>query len=232
MIDSTMGDTTSITGDIYPVFPFYVVLDVSGSMASVMPLVNSQLAGMKDSLLENPQAADVARFSVHTFAAEARVAVPLTDITELEEMPKISAYGRTNYEAAFDLLARALPHDIEWYKQNGFSVYRPAVFFISDGQPSDTQWRAALEKVTSGSYRPNVVAYGMGKQIRNETLAYIANYKAFSCETDAEPGLVIKSILDALIQSVLSSAEQSAAGQPSLVVEPPAGMSEIRIDLV
>ena len=122
----------------YAVFPFYLCLDVSASMAGE-PIdgVNRQLPALRSAIGEDPAIAEVIRFGVVTFSDVARTVLPLCDLSMVEAMPHVGAEGRTSYGAAFDHLRRTIEGDYQAGRATGDRWYRPAVVFISDGQPTD-----------------------------------------------------------------------------------------------
>src|ERR1700751_4893289 len=112
----------------YAVFPFYLCLDVSASMAgAAIDSVNQQLPLLRASVGEDPAIAEVIRFGVVTFSDVARTVLPLSDLSLVEGVPAVSAQGRTSYAAAFDHLREAIESDYQSSRANGDRWYRPAV---------------------------------------------------------------------------------------------------------
>ena len=133
--------------------PFYLVVDVSYSMVGdKLEQANKIVPSVVDALAQNPILSDKVRFSVIDFADDAQVRLPLCDL--LDEnlvLPAMEVRGRTSYAAAFRVLRTEIETGVKQLKADGFSVHRPAVFFLSDGLPTDggAVWRAAFEELTS-----------------------------------------------------------------------------------
>lgn len=121
------------------VMPFYVICDISYSMAGDMPALNSALQDLRDAIKNEPAVDDVARLSVITFSDNAQVATPLGQVSETT-MPDLSAQSGTNYGAAFRLLAQTLSDDRKRLKADGYRSYRPCAFFLTDGEPQDQDY--------------------------------------------------------------------------------------------
>ena len=86
----------------YAVFPFYLCLDVSASMAGApLDSVNQQLPLLRASIGEDPAIAEVIRFGVITFSDVATTLLPLCDLSLVEAVPELTPQGRTSYAAAF-----------------------------------------------------------------------------------------------------------------------------------
>src|ERR1700751_5405793 len=152
----------------YAVFPFYLCLDVSASMAgAAIDSVNQQLPLLRASIGEDPAIAEVIRFGVVTFSDVAHTLLPLCDLSLVEAVPLLSAQGRTSYAAAFNHLRNIIEADYHSSRSAGDKWYRPAVIFISDGRPTDDteRWRTAHQRLIDPSWRrrPNILAVGFGE---------------------------------------------------------------------
>src|SRR4051812_29114628 len=147
------------------ILPFYLVCDESGSMHNEIIKMNEELIpDLHQAIGTDPVVADKTRFAIIGFAEDARVLLPLCDLSLQTDMPGFVSRGTTNYGDAFKLLRAEIEKDVTALKADGNLVYRPAVFFISDGQPSQDDWHEAYEKVIDPKwkFRPNVIAFGIG----------------------------------------------------------------------
>ena len=78
-------------------------------------------------------------------------------------VPTLKVRGGTSYAAAFRLLRTEIAANIKQLKGDGYLVHRPAVFFLSDGEPTDKEsvWQSALWSVCGrrSSWRPFSTAW-------------------------------------------------------------------------
>src|SRR3954471_8861126 len=122
--------------------PFYVATDVSLSMSSKgrIDSANNILPKIVDALAENPILSDKVRIGLIDFSDDARVQLPLCDVLEPSlTLPHLSVRGGTSYAAAFRLLRAEIAANIKQLKADGYRVHRPALFFLSDGEPTDKE---------------------------------------------------------------------------------------------
>jgi uncharacterized protein YegL len=221
----------------YAVFPFYLCLDVSQSMAGEpVSQVNAELPLVLRAIGQDPAVAEVVRFAVVTFSDTARTLLPLADLALVEAMPTVEVEGRTSYAAAFDHLRRVIEADYHAGRSEGERWYRPAVLFVSDGRPTDPdeRWRQALARLADPTWkrRPNILAFGFGEAVP-EVLAEVAGNKpnrAFVATRDAPPSAVVPELMAGLVQSIVSSSASAYSGSPQLVPPQLANMQPIPVD--
>ena len=217
------------------IFPFYVVVDTSTSMNDCLHALNSELPALKQAVEDDPIVGELARFSLITFSDIAEQKLPLSDLDDVASMPHLTAAGSTSYAAAFQFLENALPYELEWYKNEGFRPLRPVVFFITDGHPNEGDpWRQWRDQITSPdfAYRPHIVAFGFG-QVEQNTLAEVATFKAYAAQDGHNPAAVLKTITEALTQSIVASSRSASGGQTSLMMPTTIdGMYEIPLDTI
>jgi uncharacterized protein YegL len=111
-----------------------------------------------------------------------------------------------------------IDRDIDALKQQGYQVFRPAVFFITDGEPTDDQtweqtYRSLIDKNTNRR-APNVIAFGVNGA-NATTIGKIGTVGAFIASSGINPGNALKEILRSLTNSIVSS---SSSSTPQLVV--------------
>ena len=149
------------------VLPFYLVCDESASMrGEPINAINDCLPDIHSEIGSNPVVADKTRFCIIGFSGTARTVLPLADLSAISVIPAIAYHrGGTNYTAAFELLYDTSADDVGRLKANGDQVYRPAVFFLSDGRPNDKKWLVPHQRVTDPGWpmHPNILAFGFGK---------------------------------------------------------------------
>lgn len=214
------------------VLPIYFVADESGSMIDDMEDLNVGLSVLLDTLHAESMAAAKVRFSVIGFGTDAAVYLHAVDLREIDEMPKLQTRGMTNYSTAFNTLRTAIPDDVDRLKSEGYLVNRPAVFFLSDGVPTD-DWEESLHQLTSESfkYRPNILAFGIGSA-NGEIIKQVATSPeyAFIAADGTDTGKAITEFVKALTQSVVSSAQALGTGSAELPIEKPDGFISLSVD--
>ena len=125
--------------------PVYIVVDTSESMfGEPIDQINRSLDLMLASLHRNPYALETAWLSLITFDSIARALVPLTDISEFK-IPELKARPGTALGTALELLRVQIAKEVEPATETEKGDWRPIVFLLTDGQPTDS-WRPALAR--------------------------------------------------------------------------------------
>jgi uncharacterized protein YegL len=193
------------------ILPFYLVCDESASMGGPpITEINNSLPQLHSEIGSNPVVADKTRFCLIGFSHDAQVLLPLTDLSTVNAVPALNASGGTDYSVAFDLLYDTINKDVAQLKADGHQVYRPAVFFLSDGQPND-DWTAAYHRVTDQNWgpHPNILAFGFGTADQT-TIQQVATVKAFIANGTLGPAEALREFAQSLIRSIVNSGTQSA----------------------
>lgn len=193
------------------ILPFYLVCDESGSMdGAPIQAMNDALPELHQEIGSNPVVADKTRFSIVTFDSTAQVLQPLVDLSQITQLPELQARGSTNYEAVFDMLRSEIQSDVERLKTEGHRVFRPSVFFLSDGYPNDGNWEQALDRLTdsSWSFHPNVIAFGIGSADPN-IIGRVGVTKAFMSDGTMSPAQALREFAAILTRSIISSGSGS-----------------------
>ncbi|HYY94150.1 MAG TPA: VWA domain-containing protein [Pyrinomonadaceae bacterium] len=126
--------------------PVYLVLDCSGSMAGEP--IEAVRAGVKALLADlrgDPQAVETAYLSVITFSSSAQQVCPLTELLAFQE-PNLDASGSTAFGEALTLLEQRVDAEVRKTTQQQKGDWKPLVFLMTDGQPTDS-WEAAADRI-------------------------------------------------------------------------------------
>jgi hypothetical protein len=118
----------------------YFVADESGSMGRNIDELNAGLSSLHDALQRESFAAAKVRLSVIGFSDTAFTYLEPADMRVLQGMPVLTAQSLTSYAAAFDQLTYRIRVDVPSLKAQGYTVHRPAAFFLTDGLPTGICW--------------------------------------------------------------------------------------------
>lgn len=158
--------------------PIYIVVDTSWSMSQdgKIEAANSMVPTVVSTCLDKPMVDQAARFAVIDFSNDAKVVVPLMKGSGMPTLT-LEASGGTSYTNAFRLLRKQIEYDYHRLKGDGFTLYRPCMVFITDGEPicDPSERDAAFAELTDPTFaRPNMSVFGVSAEISPDTLkAYV-----------------------------------------------------------
>ena len=213
------------------VLPFYILCDESGSMDANggIDAVNRGLPELHATIADDPLVSDKCRVGLITFSDTAEELLPLSNLSDVQAMPGCTAKGMTNYGEAFNLLRVVISRDIANMKSQGIQVYRPAVFFITDGEPTD-DWEAnhrALSDKNVNPQAPHIIAFGVAGA-NPAVIGKIGTKAAFIANQGVDPGNALKEILKSLTNTIVNS---SSSSSPTLMVQQaPPGTTAVPLD--
>jgi uncharacterized protein YegL len=204
------------------VLPFYLVCDESSSMSGEpIDAINKSLPEIHQEIGGNPVVADKTRFCLISFNHEAQVLLPLADLSNVASMPGLTTSGGTQYNVVFDLLRDTIQSDVDQLKADGHQVLRPAVFFLTDGQPLDhNDWPAAHQQLIDPAWgpHPNILAFGFG-QANATTIQQVATVRGFIADGSLGPATALQEFAQSLIRSIVNSGTSAnATGGMSLAM--------------
>lgn len=125
--------------------PVYLVLDCSESMAGeAIKAIEDGVGMMISQLRSDPYALETAWLCVITFNYQAKVHVPLTDVTGFV-LPRLVLGSGTALGAAISLLEQRIKADVVKTTAERRGDWKPVIFILTDGEPTD-DWQAKADR--------------------------------------------------------------------------------------
>jgi uncharacterized protein YegL len=121
--------------------------------------VKQGIRELSSNLMGDPSAIESAYLSVITFSDEATQVVPLTEIAQFVP-PDLQAGGTTHLGAAIKLLMDCIEREVNKSTAQVKGDWKPLIFIMSDGDPSDDH-RAFANELKTRRYA-NIIALACG----------------------------------------------------------------------
>jgi uncharacterized protein YegL len=154
------GASVDFADNPEPRCPCLLLLDTSGSMQG-QPIneLNAGIRIFKDELSADPMASKRVEIAIVGFG-------PVQVLTDFQTAdvfnpPALQATGDTPMGAAIETGLTILDQRKQAYRTNGIAFYRPWIFLITDGGPTDS-WQDAAAKVKAGEAGNHFSFFGVG----------------------------------------------------------------------
>ena len=147
-----------------PRCPCVLLLDVSGSMAG-QPIneLNEGIQLFWQEVSKDPLASKRVEVAVVTFSDDVEVVQDFATI-ENSQPPVLEAGGATAMGSGILTALDMLRNRKEVYRRNGISYYRPWIFLITDGAPTDPQevMQQAAQAIQQEEAKKGVAFFAVG----------------------------------------------------------------------
>jgi uncharacterized protein YegL len=149
--------------------PCVLLLDVSGSMSGApVTQLNAGLQEFRTSIQKDELASLRVEVAIITFGSKVTLAQDFITVDRFEP-PTLSASGSTPMGSAINQALDELENRKQVYKTAGTTYYRPWVFLITDGEPTD-EWHAAATRIQALEERKGVTFFVVGVDKANMTI--------------------------------------------------------------
>ncbi|MEB3161145.1 MAG: VWA domain-containing protein [Synechocystis sp.] len=154
--------------------PVVLLVDTSRSMSGA-PLLELQrgLDVFKAEVQQDAQASLSVEVAIITFGRSVSLAQDFTTVDDFTP-PTLQADGLTPMAEAIEKALDLLDQRKASYRENGVQYYRPWIFLITDGAPTD-RWQQAAERLHQAEYDNKLLFFAVGVEGADfDTLKQIA----------------------------------------------------------
>jgi uncharacterized protein YegL len=219
MIEQISFGTTEFADNPEPRCPCLLLLDVSGSMqGKPIAELNAGLTTFKDELAADALAMKRVEVGIVTFGP-VQIALPFQGAASFYP-PTLMAQSDTPMGSAIKQGLEMVRQRKDEYRANGISYYRPWVFLITDGGPTD-EWQSAAAAVREGEASKSFAFFTIGVQGANmDTLQQISVREPLRLD-----GLRFRDLFSWLSSSLRSVSRSTPGTEVSL--QPPKGWASV-----
>lgn len=157
--------------------PVYLLIDTSGSMrGESIHAVNVGVQAMLSALRQDPYALESVHISIITFDNEAREHTALSSLEHFQFTDiVVPSAGGTFTGAALECLIACVDRDVRRSDGDQKGDWRPLVFLMTDGTPSDAwAYGEAIKEVKKRAFG-SIIACAVGPKARHEHLKQLTD---------------------------------------------------------
>jgi uncharacterized protein YegL len=211
--------TDSFADNPEPRCALMLLLDTSGSMGGA-PIreLNDGVATLKQALTEDTLASKRVEVGIISFGP-VKIESPFHTVASFFP-PVLHASGDTPMGEAIRQGIEMLKQRKAEYRAAGISIFRPWIFLITDGGPTD-EWKSAAAMVKEGEASKSFAFFAVGVENANmETLKQISVREPLKLK-----GLMFRELF-VWLSSSMRSISSSTPGD-TVPLTPPAGWTEV-----
>lgn len=184
--------------------PVFVCVDVSESMVgNAITAMHDGMLMLLQALKKDPMVIEIGAMSVLSFGDKAKVEVPLSSVLDVR-IPSLNLSSGTSLGNAFELLTSEINSQVTKTTREVRGDYRPIVFLVTDGQPTD-DWRSGYAKFKKCYPSVPVHAIGCGDDVDFSILKEITPNTYVMRDMTAESFGKLFQCVTASVRSVTSS---------------------------
>jgi uncharacterized protein YegL len=158
---SDFGDQLGFADNPEPRCPCILLLDTSGSMGGApITQLNEGLVAFKNSLDSDDLAKKRVELAIVTFGGQVQTVCDFATAMNFTP-PWLTVEGDTPMGAAILQAGDMLRKRKDQYRSHGIAFYRPWLFLITDGAPTD-DWRPAADEVRTGEAKKAFAFFAVG----------------------------------------------------------------------
>lgn len=205
-----------------PRCPVVLLLDTSSSMSgAAISELNAGLQEFSREVKADALASLRIEIAIVTFGGSVDVVQPFTAMHAFSP-PTLGTRGGTPMGQAVRDGLQMIRDRKETYKQNAIDYYRPWIFLITDGEPTDAGWETAAQEVRDEEANKRVLFFAVGVEGANmQTLTRFSDKRA----PVKLKGLAFRELFQWLSKS-MSTVSRSRMGD-TVELPPPSGWAQI-----
>lgn len=177
----TLEEIVEISYPQQPHCPTVLLLDISGSMivGDKIGQLNDGIRAFKEEIEKDELARKRVDLAVVTFGQKVDVAHDFSSIEDFEP-PTLEADGLTPLGGAIKKASELIEKRKDEYKKEGIDYYRPWIFLITDGEPTDMNegdelWNEVVSLIHDGEKSGKFLFFAVGvDEADMDTLAKIS----------------------------------------------------------
>lgn len=206
--------------------PVYFVLDCSESMVGPpLEAMQKGLTSCVKALCQDPHALETVHICVIAFAGKSEALTPLVELPAFYP-PQLPLGGGTSLGAALTTLMASIDKQVTKKTQHDKGDYKPVVWLITDGRPTDEYADAIKRWKESYQSRVNLVAVAMGYEADTAVLKELTE-QVVVYEPDSE--LDFTQFIEWVTQSIVVQSQTVAEASKGVSL---AKMDDVNISLL